>query len=98
MPSTRPGASYNPSRSLQKGYRRDYCRSQSVTEGKGSGNGSQTDQLCHSKADTTVLPSSRADTATRTVIEHVQSHPEGLNKCIASQRVPDTFRSVEKMY
>ncbi|MBW0500879.1 hypothetical protein O181_040594 [Austropuccinia psidii MF-1] len=35
MPSTRSGASYNPSSSLQKGYRRDYGRSQSVTEGQG---------------------------------------------------------------
>ncbi|MBW0540990.1 hypothetical protein O181_080705 [Austropuccinia psidii MF-1] len=36
MPSTRSGASYNPSRSCQKGHRRDYGRSQSVTEGQGA--------------------------------------------------------------
>ncbi|MBW0479493.1 hypothetical protein O181_019208 [Austropuccinia psidii MF-1] len=36
MPSTRSGASYNPSSSSQKGYKRDYGRSQSVTEGQGS--------------------------------------------------------------
>ncbi|MBW0587203.1 hypothetical protein O181_126918 [Austropuccinia psidii MF-1] len=36
MPSTRSGASYNPLRSFQKGYRRDYGRSQSVTEGQGA--------------------------------------------------------------
>ncbi|MBW0564241.1 hypothetical protein O181_103956 [Austropuccinia psidii MF-1] len=35
MPSTRSGASYNPSSSSQKGYRHDYGRSQSVTEGQG---------------------------------------------------------------
>ncbi|MBW0553389.1 hypothetical protein O181_093104 [Austropuccinia psidii MF-1] len=36
MPSTRSGASYNPSRSSQKGHRCDYGRSQSVTEGQGT--------------------------------------------------------------
>ncbi|MBW0568939.1 hypothetical protein O181_108654 [Austropuccinia psidii MF-1] len=36
MPSTRSGASYNPWRSSQKGYRHDYGRSQSVTEGQGA--------------------------------------------------------------
>ncbi|MBW0532984.1 hypothetical protein O181_072699 [Austropuccinia psidii MF-1] len=36
MPSTTSGASYNPSSSSQKGHRRDYGRSQSVTEGKGA--------------------------------------------------------------
>ncbi|MBW0578897.1 hypothetical protein O181_118612 [Austropuccinia psidii MF-1] len=36
MPSKRSGASYNRSRSSQKGYRPDYGRSQSVTEGQGS--------------------------------------------------------------
>ncbi|MBW0577977.1 hypothetical protein O181_117692 [Austropuccinia psidii MF-1] len=36
MPSTRSGASYNPSSSSQKGYRRDYGRSQPVTEGESS--------------------------------------------------------------
>ncbi|MBW0473437.1 hypothetical protein O181_013152 [Austropuccinia psidii MF-1] len=35
MPSTRSGASYNPSSSSQKLYRHDYGRSQLVTEGKG---------------------------------------------------------------
>ncbi|MBW0466880.1 hypothetical protein O181_006595 [Austropuccinia psidii MF-1] len=39
MPSTRSGASYNPSSSSRKGYGRDYGRSQSVTEGKESVNG-----------------------------------------------------------
>ncbi|MBW0582347.1 hypothetical protein O181_122062 [Austropuccinia psidii MF-1] len=35
MPSTRSGPSYNPSSSSQKGHRRDYGRSQSVTQGQG---------------------------------------------------------------
>ncbi|MBW0513557.1 hypothetical protein O181_053272 [Austropuccinia psidii MF-1] len=60
MPSTRSGASDNPSRSSQKGYRRNYGRIQSVTEGKGS--------------------------------------PEGLQQCIAAQRVPDPCRSVKKLH
>ncbi|MBW0491489.1 hypothetical protein O181_031204 [Austropuccinia psidii MF-1] len=33
MPSTRPGARYNPSSSSQEGYRHDYRISESVTEG-----------------------------------------------------------------
>ncbi|MBW0534325.1 hypothetical protein O181_074040 [Austropuccinia psidii MF-1] len=36
MPSTRSGASYNPSRTSQKGHRRDYGIRQSVTGGKGA--------------------------------------------------------------
>ncbi|MBW0589552.1 hypothetical protein O181_129267 [Austropuccinia psidii MF-1] len=36
MPLTRSGAIYSPSRSSQKGYRCDYRRSQSVTEGQGA--------------------------------------------------------------
>ncbi|MBW0567218.1 hypothetical protein O181_106933 [Austropuccinia psidii MF-1] len=40
----------------------------------------------------------RADTATRSLSGYIQSHPEGLQKCIAAQRVPDPFRSVEKLH
>ncbi|MBW0514963.1 hypothetical protein O181_054678, partial [Austropuccinia psidii MF-1] len=69
------GDEYNPSRSSQKGYKRDYGIIQSVTEGKG-----------------------RADTATKSLSGHIQSHPEGQQKCIAAQRVPDPFRSVEKLH
>ncbi|MBW0571742.1 hypothetical protein O181_111457 [Austropuccinia psidii MF-1] len=98
MPQTRSGASYNPSSSSQKGYRCDYGRSQSVTEGKGSVNGSQTDKLSHSQADNTVLPSNRADTTKRSLSGHIQSQPEGLQKCFAAQRVLDPFRSVEKLH
>ncbi|MBW0563534.1 hypothetical protein O181_103249 [Austropuccinia psidii MF-1] len=74
MPSTRSGASYNPSSSSQKGHRRDYGRSQSVTEGQG------------------------AENATRSLSGHLQSQPEGLQHCIAAQRVPDPCTSVEKLY
>ncbi|MBW0547974.1 hypothetical protein O181_087689 [Austropuccinia psidii MF-1] len=89
MPSTRSAASYNPSRSSQKGHRRDYDRSPSVTEGQGSVDDLQIKKLCHSEADKTVLPSERADTATRILSGHLQSQPEGLQQCIAAQRVPD---------
>ncbi|MBW0504625.1 hypothetical protein O181_044340 [Austropuccinia psidii MF-1] len=98
MASTRSGESYNPSSSSQKGHRRDYGRSQSVTEGKASVDDSQTDELCHSEAYNTVLPSNKADTATRSVSGHLQSQPEGIQQCIAAQRVPDPFISVEKLH
>ncbi|MBW0474935.1 hypothetical protein O181_014650 [Austropuccinia psidii MF-1] len=91
-------ASHNPSNSSQKGYRHDYGRSQSAKEGQGSVNGSQPDKLCHSEADNTSLPSNRSDTATRSLNGHIQSQPEGLHQCIASQRVPDPFRSVKKLH
>ncbi|MBW0516031.1 hypothetical protein O181_055746 [Austropuccinia psidii MF-1] len=89
MPSTRSGASYNPSSSSQKGHRHDYGRSQSVTEGKWSVDDLQMNKLCHSEADKTFLPSKRADTATRSLSGHLQSQPEGLQQCIAARRVPD---------
>ncbi|MBW0574399.1 hypothetical protein O181_114114 [Austropuccinia psidii MF-1] len=71
-------ASYNPSSSFQKCYRHDYGRSQSIIEGLGSVNGSQTDKLCHSEGDNTVLPSKRADTTTRSLSGHIQSVSWGL--------------------
>ncbi|MBW0553158.1 hypothetical protein O181_092873 [Austropuccinia psidii MF-1] len=74
MPSKRSGASYNPSSSSQKGYRHDYGRRQSVTEGQG------------------------AETATRSLSGHIKSQPEGLQQCIAAQRIPDTCIAVEKMH
>ncbi|MBW0514527.1 hypothetical protein O181_054242 [Austropuccinia psidii MF-1] len=98
MPSTRSGASYNPSSSSQKGHRRDYGRSQLVTEGQGSVDDFQINKLCHSEADNTVLPSNRADNATRSLSGHLQSHPEGLQQCTAAPRVPDPCRSVEKLH
>ncbi|MBW0576978.1 hypothetical protein O181_116693 [Austropuccinia psidii MF-1] len=75
MPSTRSGASYNPSSSSQKGHRGDYGRSQSVTEGQGSVDDFQINKLRHSEADKTGLPSKRADTATRNLSGHLQSQP-----------------------
>ncbi|MBW0533872.1 hypothetical protein O181_073587 [Austropuccinia psidii MF-1] len=81
----------------QKGHRRDYGRSQSVTEGQGPVDDFQINKLCNSEADNTVLPSNRADTATRSLSEHLQRQPEGLHKCIGAQRVPDPCRSVEKL-
>ncbi|MBW0540458.1 hypothetical protein O181_080173 [Austropuccinia psidii MF-1] len=98
MPSTRSGASYNPSSSSQKGHRCDYGRSRSVTEGQGSVYDLQINNLCHSEADNTSLPSNRAYTATRSLSGHIQSQPEGFQKCIAAQGVPDTCRSVEKLH
>ncbi|MBW0578106.1 hypothetical protein O181_117821 [Austropuccinia psidii MF-1] len=38
-----------------------------------------------------------ADTFTRSLSEHLKSHPQGLQQCSAAQRVPDTCRSVEKL-
>ncbi|MBW0485443.1 hypothetical protein O181_025158 [Austropuccinia psidii MF-1] len=98
MPSTRSGARYNPSSSSEKGYRCDYGRSQSVKEGKGSVNESQTDKLFHYDADNTVSPPNRADNATRSLSGHIQSQPQGLKHCIAAQRVPDPSISVEKLH
>ncbi|MBW0571972.1 hypothetical protein O181_111687 [Austropuccinia psidii MF-1] len=98
MPSTRSGASYNPSSSSQKGHRRDYGRSQSVTEGQGSVDDLQIHKLCHSEADNTILPSNRADTTTRTLSGNIKSQPEALQQCIAAQRVPDPCRVVEKLH
>ncbi|MBW0586337.1 hypothetical protein O181_126052 [Austropuccinia psidii MF-1] len=98
MPSTRSGASYNPSSSSQKGHRHDYRRRQSATEGQGSVDDFQINKLCHSEADNTVLPSNRAETTTRSLSGHIKSQSEGLQQCIAAQRVPDPCRSVEKLH
>ncbi|MBW0570398.1 hypothetical protein O181_110113 [Austropuccinia psidii MF-1] len=98
MPSNRSGASFNPSGSSQKGHRSDYGRSQSDTEGQGSVYDLQINTLCHSEANNTILPSNRADTATRSLSGHIQSQAEGLQQCIAAQRVPDPCRSVEKLH
>ncbi|MBW0557101.1 hypothetical protein O181_096816 [Austropuccinia psidii MF-1] len=89
MPSTRSGASYSPSTSSQKAHRHDYGRSQLVTEGQGSVDDFQINKLCHSEAYYTVLPSNKAETTTKSLNGHLQSQPEGLQQCIAAQRVPD---------
>ncbi|MBW0576244.1 hypothetical protein O181_115959 [Austropuccinia psidii MF-1] len=98
MPSTRSGASYNPSSSSQKCHRRYYGRSKSVTEVQGSVDDLQLNKLCHSEADNTILPSNRADTTTRSLSGHIQSQTEGLKQFIAAQRVPDPCRSVENLH
>ncbi|MBW0500952.1 hypothetical protein O181_040667 [Austropuccinia psidii MF-1] len=98
MPSTQSVASYNPSSSSQKGNRRDYGRSPSVTEGKGPVDDFQTTKICHSEADNTILPSKRADTTTRSLSEHLQSQPKKLKQCTAVQVVPDPCRSVENLH
>ncbi|MBW0537992.1 hypothetical protein O181_077707 [Austropuccinia psidii MF-1] len=98
MPSTRSRASYNPASSSQKGHIHDYGRSQSVTKGQGSVDDLQIHKLCHSEAHNTISRSNRADTATRSLSGHIQSQPEGLQQCIAAQRVPDPCRSVEKLH
>ncbi|MBW0589516.1 hypothetical protein O181_129231, partial [Austropuccinia psidii MF-1] len=87
-------ASYKPSSSPQKGYRRDYGRSQSGTEGQGSVKDFHNNKLSNSEADDTILPSKRANTATRSLSGHIQSQPEGLQQCTAAHRVPDPCRSV----
>ncbi|MBW0528321.1 hypothetical protein O181_068036 [Austropuccinia psidii MF-1] len=95
MPSDRSGASYSPSSSSQKGHRRDYGRSQSVTEGQGSVYDLQINKLCHSEAYNTILPSNRADTAPKSLSRRLESQPKGLQQFIAAQRVPDPCRSVK---
>ncbi|MBW0583656.1 hypothetical protein O181_123371 [Austropuccinia psidii MF-1] len=98
MPSTRSGASYNPSRSYQKGNRHDYGRSQPGTEGKGSVYYFQTTKIGHSDSDNTILPPQRADTAMRSLSGHIQSQPQSIQQCPAVQGVPDPCRSVEKLH
>ncbi|MBW0552507.1 hypothetical protein O181_092222 [Austropuccinia psidii MF-1] len=98
MPSTRSGASYNPSRSSQEGHRHDYGRRKSVTEGQGSVNDLQINKICLSESDNTILPSNRGETTTRSLSGHIKTQPEGLQQCISAQRVPDPCRSVEKLH
>ncbi|MBW0527836.1 hypothetical protein O181_067551, partial [Austropuccinia psidii MF-1] len=71
---------------------------ENTTEGQGSVDDFQINKLCHSEADNTVLPSNRAETTTRSLGGHLQSQAEGLQQCIAAQRVPDPCRSVKKLY
>ncbi|MBW0572727.1 hypothetical protein O181_112442 [Austropuccinia psidii MF-1] len=82
MPSTRLGASYNPSRSSQKGHRCDYGRSQSVTEGQGSVDDLQINKSCHSEADNIIFPSNRAGTTTRSLSEHIKKSKKAYNNAL----------------
>ncbi|MBW0486289.1 hypothetical protein O181_026004 [Austropuccinia psidii MF-1] len=67
---------------LPKGYRRDYGRSQSVTEEQGSGNKSQTEKLCHSEADNTVLPLNTADTAQEASVDIYKASQKAYNNAL----------------
>ncbi|MBW0592648.1 hypothetical protein O181_132363 [Austropuccinia psidii MF-1] len=98
MPSTRSGASYNPSSSSQKGNRHDYGRGQSGTERKGSVDDFQTTKMGHSEADNTILLSKRADTATTSLSGHIQSQPQCIQQCTSVQGVPDPCRPVEELH
>ncbi|MBW0549172.1 hypothetical protein O181_088887 [Austropuccinia psidii MF-1] len=49
-------------------------------------------------AEANQLQKEKDDTATRSIIGHLQSQPEGLQQCIAAQRLPDPCRSVEKLH
>ncbi|MBW0575940.1 hypothetical protein O181_115655, partial [Austropuccinia psidii MF-1] len=91
-------ASYNPSRSSQKGNRRDYGRRQPGTEGRGSVDDFQATKIGHSDAYNTILPSQRAKTATRSLSGHIQSQPQSIQQCPAVKGVPDPCRSVEKLH
>ncbi|MBW0543047.1 hypothetical protein O181_082762 [Austropuccinia psidii MF-1] len=86
-----------PKEAPKKGYRCDYDRRQSVTQGQGSVNEAQTDILCHSEADDTSLPSERAGTITRTLSGPLKSQDKGLQQCLAAKRLPDPCSSVEKL-
>ncbi|MBW0590592.1 hypothetical protein O181_130307, partial [Austropuccinia psidii MF-1] len=97
-PSTRSGASYNPSNSSQRVNRHDYGRSQPGTEGKGSVDDFQKTKIGHSDADNTILPSKRADTTTRSLSGHIQIQPQSIQQFIAAQRVPDPCKSVGKLH
>ncbi|MBW0567083.1 hypothetical protein O181_106798 [Austropuccinia psidii MF-1] len=98
MPSNRSGASYNSSSSSQKINRHDYGRSQPGRERKGSVDDFQKTKIGHSDADNTILPSKRADTATRSLSGHLQSQPQSIQQFPALQGVPDPCRSVEKLH
>ncbi|MBW0556137.1 hypothetical protein O181_095852 [Austropuccinia psidii MF-1] len=80
MPSTRSVGSYNHSRRSQKRHRRDYGRSQSITEGQGSVDDFQINKLCNSEADNIVSPSNRAETTKRSLSGHIQSQSEALQE------------------
>ncbi|MBW0565566.1 hypothetical protein O181_105281 [Austropuccinia psidii MF-1] len=69
-----------------------------ITEGKRSVDDFKINKLCHSESDNTALPSNRSDTSTQSLSGNLQRRPEGLQQCIAAQRVPDPGRCVEKLH
>ncbi|MBW0572789.1 hypothetical protein O181_112504 [Austropuccinia psidii MF-1] len=98
MPSTTTGGSFKPSSSSQRSHRRDYCRSQSDIEGQGSVRNFHNNTMSNDEVYDTILPSKRADTATRILCGHLQSQPEGLQQCTAAQIVPHPCSSLEKLH
>ncbi|MBW0552873.1 hypothetical protein O181_092588 [Austropuccinia psidii MF-1] len=98
MPSTRSGASYNPSSSCQKCYRCYYKKHQPVKEGEGSVNEAKTDKLCHSEVYSTFLPSNRAETTTISLSGNLSSQPEGLQQCTEAQKGSNPCRNVKKLH
>ncbi|MBW0552912.1 hypothetical protein O181_092627 [Austropuccinia psidii MF-1] len=101
MPSTKSGASYNSSSRSQKGHRRDYGRSQSVTEGQGSVDDLHTNELCHSESDNTILPSNRADTARRSLSGHLKASQKAYNNELQHkeyQILPDMWKNCMNSY
>ncbi|MBW0574499.1 hypothetical protein O181_114214 [Austropuccinia psidii MF-1] len=101
MRSNRSGACYNPSSSSQKGHRRYYGKSQSVTEGQGSFDDLQIDKLCHSEADKAFLPSKRAETATRSLITHYKAIQKAYNNALQHkeyQILPDLWKKCINSY
>ncbi|MBW0549366.1 hypothetical protein O181_089081, partial [Austropuccinia psidii MF-1] len=69
-----------------------------MAEGQGSVNESQTEKLCHCEADSTILPSKRAETATRNLSGHIKSQPEGIQKCTSTQRVSNSSTPLKKLH
>ncbi|MBW0509432.1 hypothetical protein O181_049147 [Austropuccinia psidii MF-1] len=82
MPSTRSGASYNPSCSSQKGHRHDYGRSQSVAEGQKSVDDSQSSRAIHSEAYNTVLTSNRAEPPQEASVDIYKASQKAYNNAL----------------
>ncbi|MBW0578035.1 hypothetical protein O181_117750 [Austropuccinia psidii MF-1] len=82
MPSAISGEGYSPSSSSQKGYRHDYGRGQSVTEGQGSVNEAEPEKLCHSESNSTVLPSSRAETPQEASVDIYKAIQKAYNNAL----------------
>ncbi|MBW0480282.1 hypothetical protein O181_019997 [Austropuccinia psidii MF-1] len=92
------GASCNPSRISQKGYRCDYGTRKLAKEGHGSANETQNDKLCHYGADKIVLPSKRAKNAPKILSGHSESQQGGIKQCTSTQRVSDLRRTLAKTH
>ncbi|MBW0496631.1 hypothetical protein O181_036346 [Austropuccinia psidii MF-1] len=69
-----------------------------IAEAQGSVNESQTENLCCLEAYTTILPSSRAETSTRSLNGHMKSNPECIQKFTSTQRGSNSRRSLENLH